>query len=111
SRGGPSARARTPERGRRGCPSASPPPGRLHRSRAPRRPGPLSVRADVLPAPLGQQSGLPVGGGGSSAIGRSAPRVIPRDVESALSGFLWQWRGGRRGVGRTGNGERPPEAL
>src|SRR6266550_1088917 len=28
-----------------------------------------------------------------------------------MSGFLWQWRGWRRVVGRTGNGERPPDAL
>ena len=93
SRGGPSARARTPARGRRGRPCASPPPGTPHRRRAPRRSAPLSARAGGPPAPPHRRSGSPAGDGGSSATGRSAPRAIPRDLEPASSGSLWQWRG------------------
>src|SRR3712207_8438756 len=39
--------------------------------------------ADGLPAPLRRRSESPAGGGGSSAIGRSAARAIPRDQDPA----------------------------
>ena len=91
SRGGPSARARTPVRGRRGRPCASPPPGTLHRWRAPRPPGPRPARADGLRAPRRRRRGSPAGGGGSSATGRSAPRAQSRMIAIRHgSDALWQ---------------------
>src|SRR6185436_3226925 len=52
--------------------------------RAPRRPVGLSARADALPASLRRQRRSPVGGGGSSAIGQSAPRAVPVSVVRPL---------------------------
>jgi hypothetical protein len=62
----------------------SPPRGTLHRWRAPRRPAGLSARADCLPASLRRQGRSPVGDGGSSAIGQSAPRAIAASVDCSL---------------------------
>src|SRR5262249_21257604 len=106
SRAGPSARARTPARGRRCRPGASPPPGTLHRWQAPLQSAPPSACAGGPPARRHPRRGSPAGGGGSSATRPSALRRSLRRSNRAWLRLPVAGGGGHR----TRNGNPQPDA-